>query len=57
MMIKVDPQAMDELVLAWLWHTLCTLEHNSESGVYPSDKKTYKKDIKAVKHLIKFLGD
>lgn len=58
MMIEIDPEALDGLARAWLKDTLRTLEQNSKAAyVHPDDAKTYKKDIKAVKRLLEYLGE
>ena len=58
MMIEINAAMMDGFVRAWLRDTLETLEHNSASAyVHPDDEKTYKKDIKAVKHLLDYIGE
>lgn len=57
-MIKVYPEELDGLVRAWLRSTLETLESNfSASYVHPDDYKAYKKDIKAVKRLLDYVGE
>ena len=45
MKIDIDPSMLDGLVRAWLKDTLKTLDY-----------KTYKKDIKAVKRLLDYVG-
>jgi hypothetical protein len=58
MMIDIDPAGLDCLVRAWLKDTLETLEINLEREyVHPDDEKTYKKDIKAVKRLLDYIGE
>jgi hypothetical protein len=49
---------MDDLVRAWLKDTLEALEINLNSDyVHPDDMKMYKKDIKAVKWLLEYVGE
>lgn len=58
MMIEIDPSMLDGLVRAWLKDTLKTLEMNlAHEYVHPEDEKTYKRDIKAVKRLLDYVGD
>lgn len=58
MMIEIDPSMIDGLVRAWLKDTLVVLENNfSASYVHPDDYKTYKKDIKAVKRMLDYIGE
>jgi len=57
MKIDIDPSMLDGLVRAWLRDTLDTLECNlGSSYVHPDDRKTYKKDIKAVKRILDYVG-
>ena len=57
-MIDIDPAGLDGIVRAWLKDTLKTLETNLNSDyVHPEDEKTYKKDIKAVKRLLDYVGE
>lgn len=58
MMIEINPAMLDDLVRAWLKDALETLEINLNSDyVHPDDEKTYKKDIKAVKRLLDYIGE
>lgn len=58
MIIDIDPSMLDGVVRAWLKDTLKTLEDNFHASyVHPDDYKTYKKDIKAVKRLLDYVGD
>jgi hypothetical protein len=58
MMIEIDPSMLDGLVRAWLKDTLEMLEANlAREYVHPDDEKTYKKDIKAVKRLLDYIGE
>jgi hypothetical protein len=58
MIIDIDPAGLDGIVRAWLKDTLNTLETNLNSDyVHPDDYKTYKKDIKAVKRLLDYIGE
>ena len=58
MMIEVDPAALDRIVRAWLEDTLQCVETNAACGyVHPEDAKQYRKDIKALKRLLEYIGD
>jgi hypothetical protein len=58
MIFEIDVGALDGLARAWLRETLWVLETNAASSyVHPDDAKTYKKDIKAVKRLLEYLGE
>ena len=58
MKIDIDPSMLDGLIRAWLKDTLKTLEDNfSASYVHPDDYKAYKKDIKAVKRVLDYVGE
>jgi len=58
MMIEINPAMLDDLVRAWLKETLEALEINLNSDyVHPDDMKMYKKDIKAVKWLLEYVGE
>jgi len=57
-MIEIGAETLDGIVRAWLKDVLFMLEHNAASSyVHPDDAKTYKKDIKAVKRLLAFIGE
>lgn len=58
MMIEVDPNQLDGIVRAWLKETLESVQHNAPSlYVDPEGAKTYKKDVKALKWLLEYLGE
>ena len=58
MKINIDPAGLDGIVRAWLKDTLETLEFNlKDSYVHPDDRKAYKKDIKAVKRVLDYIGE
>lgn len=58
MMIDIDPSMLDGVVREWLKDTLQILESNlAHDYVHPEDEKTYKKDIKAVKRLLDYVGE
>ena len=58
MIINMNPSDLDGIVRAWLKDTLKTLEDNfSAHYVHPDDYKTYKKDIKAVKRMLDYVGE
>jgi hypothetical protein len=57
-MIEIGAETLDGIARAWLKDTLWVLEQNAASAyVHPDDEKTYKKDIKAVKRLLAYLGE
>lgn len=58
MMIDMDVSQLDGIVRVWLKDTLKTVQHNAaHSHVHPEDAKQYKKDIKALKWLLAYIGD
>ena len=58
MMIDIDPAGLDALVRAWLKDTLGTLHKNlAHEYVHPDDEKMYKKDIKAIKRVLDYVGE
>jgi len=58
MMIEIGYEAVDAIAKAWLKDTLEMLEMNLASEyVHPDDENTYKKDIKAVKRLLDYIGE
>jgi hypothetical protein len=58
MIIEIDAEALDGLARAWLRETLWVLEANAASSyVHPDDAKAYKKNIKAAKRLLEYLGE
>jgi hypothetical protein len=58
MMIEIGYELLDAIARAWLKDTLETLEINLNSDyVHPDDEKRYKKDIKAVKRLLDYIGE
>ena len=58
MMIEINAAEMDGIIRAWLKDTLDLLEGNlSSSYVHPDDRKIYKKDIKAVKQVLDYIGE
>lgn len=58
MIIDIGHEALDAIARAWLKDTLNTLETNlGSSYVHPDDRKAYKKDIKAVKRLLDYIGE
>ena len=59
MMINIDAGQLDAIVRAWLHETLECLEENlmeMKKGGYPDDIKQYKKDIKAMKRVLEYVG-
>ena len=58
MMIEIETEQLDAIARAWLKDTLFMMEQNVASAyVHPDDAKTYKKDIKAVKRLLDYIGE
>lgn len=58
MMIDIDVSQLDGIVRAWLKDTLETVQHNSAAHyVHPDDVKQYKKDIKALKRVLDYIGE
>jgi len=58
MMIDIDVNQLDGIVRAWLKDTLETVQHNLAYGyVHPDDAKQYKKDIKALKWVLEYIGE
>ena len=58
MMIEIGYELMDAIARAWLKDTLETLEINlAREYVHPEDEKMYKKDIKAIKRLLDYVGE
>jgi hypothetical protein len=58
MMIKIGWETLNGIASAWLKETLSTLEElSARDYVHPDDVKTYKKDIKAVKRLLAYVGE
>ena len=58
MMIDIDVIQLDGIVSEWLKNTLETVQHNAaHSYVHPDDAKQYKKDIKALKYVLNYIGD
>ena len=57
MIIDIDVSQLDGIVRAWLKDTLETVQHNAaREYVHPDDVKTYRKDIKALKRLLEYIG-
>jgi hypothetical protein len=55
--IKLDIDQLDGIVRAWLKETLKTVEGNlAYHYVHPDDVKQYKKDIKALKRILDYIG-
>jgi hypothetical protein len=58
MMIEIETEQLDAIARIWLKETLCVIEKNAGSAyVHPDDAKMYKKDIKAIKRLLAFIGE
>ena len=58
MMIHVNPSQLDDIIRAWLKETIKSVQYNAAAiYVHPEDAKTYKKDIKALKRILDYIGD
>jgi hypothetical protein len=61
MMIDIDVSQLDGIVRAWLKDTLQTIEgnlnHMYDNYVHPDDVKEYRKDIKAIKRMLEYIGE
>jgi len=56
--IKLNVDQLDYIVRAWLKETLKSVQYNAaREYVHPDDVKTYKKDIKALKWILAYIGD
>jgi hypothetical protein len=56
--IKLNVGQLDCIVRAWLKETLKSVQYNAATHyVHPEDAETYKKDIEALKWLLKYIGD
>ena len=56
--IKLDINQLDSIVRAWLKETLKSVQYNAAAHyVHPEDVKTYKKDIKALKWVLEYIGE
>ena len=58
MIIDIDVTQLDGIVRAWLKEAVVTLEINlARDYVHPDDLKTYRKDIKALKRILDYIGE
>ena len=61
MIIDIDVNQLDGIVRAWLKDTLETVEGNLsrmyDNYVHPDDAKEYRKDIKAIKRMLEYIGE
>lgn len=56
--IKLNVDQLDGIVRAWLKETLKSVQYNAAAlYVHPEDAKQYKKDIKALKRILAYIGD
>lgn len=56
--ISLNIDQLDGIVRIWLTETLKTVRHNAAHNyVHPEDAKQYKKDIKALKRLLEYIGE
>jgi len=57
MMIDIDPAALDGVTRAWLKEALLCVETNAALDyVHPDDAKQHKKDIKALRRVLDYMG-
>lgn len=58
MIMDIGYETLDAIARVWLKDTLETLEISLNSDyVHPDDAKEYKKDLKAVKRLLDYIGE
>jgi hypothetical protein len=60
MIIDIDVSQLDGIVRAWLKEALVTVEMNLAGDYghpHPDDVKEYKKDIKALKRVLDYVGE
>lgn len=56
--IKLNVDQLDCIVRAWLKETLKSLQYNAAAHyVHPEDVETYKKDIKALRRILDYIGE
>jgi hypothetical protein len=56
--IKLDVDQLDSIVRAWLKETLKSVQYNAAAHyVHPEDAETYKKDVKALKRILHYIGE
>lgn len=56
--ISLDIDQLDGIVRAWMKDTLKMAESGISSDyLHPDDVKEYKKDIKALKRILEYIGD
>ena len=56
--IKLNVDQLDDIVRVWLKETLKSVQYNAAAiYIHPEDAKTYKKDIKALKWILEYIGD
>ena len=58
MIIDIDVGQLEGIVRAWLKDTIESVHYNaSQNYVHPEDDKDYKKDIKALKRILHYIGE
>jgi hypothetical protein len=58
MIIDIDVGQLEGIVRARLKDTIETVHYNaSQNYVHPEDDKDYKKDIKALKRILHYIGE
>jgi len=57
MIVHIAPDDLEQFARAWLKCALDILNSNAaDERAHPDDLKTYKKDIKAVKRVLDYMG-
>lgn len=58
MKIDIDASQLDGIVRFWLKETLKSVQYNAAAiYVHPEDVKQYRKDIKALKRILDYIGE
>ncbi len=57
MMIDIDVSQLEGIVRAWLKDTIESVQHNKVHYCHPEDDKIYRKDIKALKRILHYIGE
>ena len=58
MKIDIEASQLDSIVRFWLKETLKSVQYNAAAHyVHPEDAKQFKKDIKALKWILDYIGD
>ena len=58
MKIDIDASQLDGIVRFWLKESLKSVQYNAAAiYVHPEDVKQYRKDIKALKRILDYIGE